>query len=125
MAIVLLIAVGLGLAVPALEVYSAKDYHTHTAIDMRGTPCLTGMGGIEAPFWRRYWRRILGLPWRHQPVCGPTAGFAVELCEFAHPEIRIEVSGRVAYTFTSEQGDRLQALEEQGKVEQQEGSVGP
>jgi hypothetical protein len=110
MVLVLLCAIALALGIPAVEVYSTKDYHTHTAIDVRGTPALAGLGGVQSPFWPRYARRIVGRPWRKQPVCGTTPGFEVELCEYAHPEIAIKIGGRAAYTFTSEQGDRLTAI---------------
>jgi hypothetical protein len=113
MALVLLCAIALGLGIPAVEVYSTKDYHTHTAVDVRGTPTLAGLGGVQPPFWPRYARRILGLPWRKQPVCGTTPGFEAELCEYAHPEIAIKIGGRTAYTFTSEQDKHLNAIKTQ------------
>src|SRR4051812_27154784 len=112
MALVLLIAIALALGIPAVEVDRTKDYHTHTFVDVRGTPTL-GAWRRPAPFWPRYARRLLGRPWSKQPVCGPTPGVEAELCEFAHPEMRMEIGGRTAYTFTSEQGDRLEAIEQQ------------
>jgi len=112
MAIVLFIGLVFGLAIPAVEVYSAKEYHIHTYVETKGRPCLASWRR-PAPFWPRYGRRLIGLPWRTQPVCGTLADSLEVYCEFSHPEMRVEVEGRVAYTFSSEQEDRLEALEEQ------------
>ena len=58
MAAVLLIAVILGLTIPAVEVYRAKEQHVHIGIDVSETPTLASSAGIEPPFWSRYLRRI-------------------------------------------------------------------
>ena len=54
MALVLMIAVILGLAIPAVDVYRTKEPHAHQGIDMSGTPTLAGWSGIQPPFWPRY-----------------------------------------------------------------------
>src|SRR3954453_17781247 len=69
MAMMLLIAVFLGLAIPAVEVYQAKEHHTHLGVDMGEPPTLAAWGGIQPPFWPRYLRRLTDRSWRHQP-CG-------------------------------------------------------
>lgn len=120
MAVVLVFAIALGLGIPAVEVYTTKDHHTHTAVDVRGTPTLAGLGGVQPPFWPRYVRRILGRPWRKQPVCETTPGFEAELCEYAHPEIAIKIGARTAYTFTSEQADHLNAIQTRREREKPE-----
>jgi hypothetical protein len=53
MAIVFLIAVFLGPAILAVEVYEAKEYDVHTGIATKGATTLTTRGGIEPPFWPR------------------------------------------------------------------------
>jgi hypothetical protein len=116
-AIVLFIAVILALAIPAAEVYRAKEYHTHMGIDTRGTPTLTGWSGIQPPFWPRYLKRLSGRPWKRQPDCGFKTGFAADRCEFAHPEMVLKIGTRSAYQFDSDQEEELQAiLKERPKI---------
>jgi hypothetical protein len=114
MALVLLAGLVLWLTISALEVYSAKDFHMHTFVNSGPPPSFAGWNR-PAPFWPRYARRLFGRPWRHQPLCEPTPGAQEELCEFAHPEMAVRIGGRVAYEFSSEQADRLQAIEDQAQ----------
>jgi hypothetical protein len=109
MAIILLIAVSLGLAIPAVEVYQANGYHTHLGIDMSEPPILSAWGGIQPPFWPRYLKRLTGRPCRHQP-CGFKTGYAADRCEFAYPDMIVWVGKRKAYHFASEQCDRLEEI---------------
>jgi hypothetical protein len=109
MAMILLIAVFLGLAIPAVEVYQAKEHHTHLGIDMSEPPTLSAWGGIQPPFWPRYLKRLTGRPWRHQP-CGFKTGYESDRCEFAYPEMVVRVGKHKAYQFDSEQGDRLEEI---------------
>lgn len=109
MASILLIAVLLALAIPAVEVYQAKELHTHTGIDMREPPTLAGWGGIQPPFWPRYLKRLIGRPWLRQP-CGFKTGYEADCCEFANPDMVIWVGNRKAYQFDSEQGERLEEI---------------
>jgi hypothetical protein len=111
-AVVLVAGVVVWLSVSAYEVYSAKDVHMHTYVDTGEPPRLAGWNR-PAPFWPRYARRLLGRSWRRQPLCEPTPGADEEMCEFAHPEMAVKMGGRVAYEFSSEQGDRLEAIEVQ------------
>jgi hypothetical protein len=115
MAFVLVAGVAVWLSMSAYEVYSAKDVHMHTFVDTSEPPSLAGWNR-PAPFWPRYARRLLGRPWRRQPLCEPTPGAEEEMCEFAHPEMAVKIGGRVAYEFSSEQGDRLEAIEAQRRA---------
>jgi hypothetical protein len=109
MVLVFVIALVLGLAIPAVEVYRTKEPHVHTGIDTTGVPILAAWGGIEPPFWPRYAKRLAGRPWRRQP-CGFNTGFEADRCEFAHPEMVLKIGNQAAYNFASEQGDRLEAI---------------
>jgi len=109
MAAVLLIAVTLGLTIPAVEVYRAKEHHVHMGIDMSETPTLASWAGIEPPFWPRYLRRITGRPWLRQP-CNFRTGYEADRCEFAYPVMAIKIGNRVAYQFDSDQADRLEEI---------------
>jgi hypothetical protein len=110
MALVVIIAVILGIALPAWEVYSAKEYHVHQGIDMSGgTPTLASWGGIQPPFWPRYLRRLTGRPWRRQP-CTFRTGFDSDRCEFAHPDMAMKIGNRVVYNMDSDLADRLEEI---------------
>jgi hypothetical protein len=111
-AVALVAGVVVWLSVSAYEVYSAKDVHMHTYVDT-GEPRHLAGWNRPAPFWPRYARRLLSRPWRRQPLCEPTLGAQEEMCEFAHPEIAVRIGDRVAFGFSSEQGDRLEAIEVQ------------
>jgi hypothetical protein len=110
MAIVLVFALILALAIPAVEVYQTKEPHVHMGIDMQGTPSLASWGGIEPPFWPRYLRRLAGRPWRRHPDCGFRTGYEADRCEFAYPEMALKIGNRVAYHFDSDQAKRLEAI---------------
>jgi hypothetical protein len=98
------------LGIAAVDVYSAKEHHVHMGIDLRGTPSLAAMGGMEPPFWPRYWRRLLGRPWRSQPLCPPTPGVEDEECEFAHPEMVFMFGSQKTYHGNSRQAVRLNEI---------------
>lgn len=115
MILIALIAVGLGLGLPAIEVYRTKDYHGHTGIDTARTPTLTARTWVEAPFWPRYLRRLCGQTWRNQPLCGPTPGYEAEICEFAEPDIKMVGRFGVAYRFTSAQARALAEIQERNQ----------
>ena len=110
MAVVFFIAVILGLAIPAVEVYRTKGYHVHMGINIQGPPILASWGGIQPPFWPRYLKRLSGRPWRRQPDCGFKTGFAADRCEFAHPEMVLKLGSRSAYQFDSDQEQELEAI---------------
>jgi hypothetical protein len=108
-ALILAFAVVLGLAIPAVEVYRAKEYHVHIGVDPSG-PAVSNWGGIEPPFWPRYLKRLAGRPWRGVGPCGFDTGLEVDHCEFAHPEMRVEYGGRTAYQFSGEHAKRLEEI---------------
>lgn len=110
MAVVLVAGLVFWLAASALEVYSAREAHMHTYVGTEEPPRWTGWNR-PAPFWPRYIRKLIGRPWRRQPLCGPTPGALAELCEFAHPEMAHSIGGKVVYEFSEEQGDVLEAIE--------------
>ncbi len=85
---VAVLGVALGLGLPAIEVYRFSDHHIHGSVQVReGRADFVWQLTIQPPFWPRYWRRLLGRPWRQQPICGQGEGHIAEACEFEHPEI--------------------------------------
>jgi hypothetical protein len=96
--LILVIGVVLGFGLPALEVLRTKESHEHTYMGSN-----TGRWGlviefVNAPFWPRYWRRLLGRPWKEQPLCQASPGRIEEVCSFAHWEIVVRKGD--LYTFT-------------------------
>jgi hypothetical protein len=90
--LVLILAFGmiLGFGLPALEVLRTKKSHEHTFMgNNRGRWGLV-IDFVDAPFWPRYWRRLLGKPWKERPFCQATPGRIEEVCSFDHPEIVIK-----------------------------------
>jgi hypothetical protein len=88
MVLVVVAALGSWAGLRAREVYQDNDYHTHVyAHWIKGDPGMTWDGAASPPFWPRYWRHLLGRPWKGQPVCGKVAGHFEEACSFARPEI--------------------------------------
>jgi hypothetical protein len=108
-AVIFLVATMLGLAVPAIEVYTANEYHVHQGIEISGTPTLASWAGIQPPFWPRYLRRLTGRPWRRQP-CTFRTGFDADRCEFAYPDMAVKIGNRVAYQFDSDLETRLEEI---------------
>jgi hypothetical protein len=95
--LILVIGGALGFGLPALEVSRRDESHAHTHIGKSRT----GRWGlvydrVDAPFWPRYWRRLLGKPWKGQPLCRARPGHLEETCIFAHPEI-VVTSGAICY----------------------------
>jgi hypothetical protein len=88
MALVVVVAIGLWAGLRAREVYLDNDYHLHVYVHwINGEPGMTWDGAASPPFWPRYWRHLVGLPWKAQPVCGKGAGHIEEACSFANPEL--------------------------------------
>ncbi len=79
MAIVLLVALVLGLGVPAVEVFSTPEYHVHQGAGANKYS-VVAQSGIRAPFWPRYIKRLKGEHWRKQ-ACNVRVGFKDETCE--------------------------------------------
>jgi hypothetical protein len=96
--IILLIAVVLGFGIPAIEVLRAKENHEHTYVGNNRGSWGMATDFVDAPFWPRYWRRLLGEPWREQPLCRTSPGHIEEVCSFAHPEIVVKRGDRYKYT---------------------------
>lgn len=48
---------------------------------------MVSKGDVKTPYSSRFWRCLLGRPWRRLAVCGLTEGRLEELCQFAHPEM--------------------------------------
>ena len=77
----LIIGIVLWLTLSAVDACRAKESHEHTWV---GTD--SGRGGmqmefVEAKFWPRFWRRLLGMPWTAGRVpCLPTPGRIEEVC---------------------------------------------
>jgi hypothetical protein len=88
MVFVVVAAIGMWAGLKAREVYLDNDYHIHVYAHWNnGSPAMTWNGAASPPFWPRYWRHLLGRPWKRQPVCSEGAGHIEEACSFARPEI--------------------------------------
>jgi hypothetical protein len=85
--LILVFGVVLGFAIAALEVLRSRDVHTHTYVRNRRGRWVLGITYVDSPFWPRYWRRLLGMSWRKQPLCRASPELIEEVCSFAQPEI--------------------------------------
>lgn len=96
--LILVIGVVLGFGMPALEVLRTKQSHEHTHMgNNRGRWGLV-IEFVDAPFWPRYWRRLLGKPWKEEPLCQPSPRRIEEVCSFAHPEIVVKKGDLYTHT---------------------------
>ena len=96
---VLAIAILLGATLPAIEVSRAPEFHVHAWVNPNGRAnippgqpirehmpvTLSQVEMRSSPFWPRYWRGLLGRPWRGRPVCDLDPARLAEACEYAHP----------------------------------------
>jgi hypothetical protein len=99
MLVVLVVAWSFGVILPAIEVGRDRnrDFHVHTWFDPHGGVVvppippdtlpmkLSGVEMRSTPFWPRYWRCLLGRPWRGQPLCDLDSTRMAEACEHAYP----------------------------------------
>ena len=109
MALVLLCGLLLGFGLPAYEVYRTEEYHVHTGVDASARSMVLH-GGVQPPFWPRYWKYLTGRPWRGQGPCGTLVGYELERCEFAHPRMRVTFGSQTAYQCDSDQFARAEEL---------------
>src|SRR6478609_1330268 len=82
MALVLAFGVLAHLALTAWRVYPATGAHLHTSIvvtDGLPGPCFNP--DARSPFLSRYWRCLLGIPWRGRVTCNAGIG-QLEMCEY-------------------------------------------
>jgi hypothetical protein len=90
MALVIAFGIVFHLGLTAYRVYSANEYHAHTWINNQsGKPSFAVAANQRPPFWPRYWRCLLGRPWKGLPLCPRVDGRLREACEFAQPEIHM------------------------------------
>jgi hypothetical protein len=92
------LVIGCGLAFhvafAAIRVSDATEYHAHAWVTVRaGKPYMTMAGSERPPFWPRYWRCLVGIPWKARPLCPRVEGRLLDTCEFAVPEIRKPIDG--------------------------------
>lgn len=89
------------LSATAFNVYRDREtYYLFHYYPWMGTDPIHGpherFSGHAAPFWPRYWRRLLGLPWPGSYVCtqgGHDAGFRITL---ATPVINVREPGTLS-----------------------------
>ncbi len=96
------VAVAFGLGIPAFLVLRNPGFHVHVWINPAGRPkTLTGepilpdmvpttilrVESRPSPFWPRYGRCLIGLPWLNQPLCDLDPERIAETCEYAHPNM--------------------------------------
>lgn len=109
MGIILGFGIALHIALTTVRVVAAKEYHFHTWVTVQGDKAFNTLAAAERPpFWPRYWRGLLGLPWKSQPLCREVKGRLLDLCEFAHPEIRTTVGGKSDQIFPTQNQIDLQ-----------------
>ncbi len=96
MGIVMAFAIALHVTLTAIRVLAAKEYHSHSWVQVQGDMVFNTLAAAEQPpFWPRFWRCLLGLRWKSQPLCPEVNGRLLDLCEFAHPEIREPAGGGI------------------------------
>jgi hypothetical protein len=83
---ILVVVAGLGLRayVAAKEVNSLIIIHQHAYMTtLPGKPSPEPIvENVPAPFWPRFARRFVGLPWPGQYVCEPRSDFPDEFCAY-------------------------------------------
>ena len=93
MTLVLILAVLLGLAIPAVRVHSDRSGHMHRWVTQaNGKVMMISSGNFTSAFWPRYGNCLLGRSWRRLPVCATGEVFYAEICEFEHPDSMVEIA---------------------------------
>src|SRR5262245_5718382 len=112
LAVVAMVAVALALTVPAVKVAMDRGVHSHTWVSGEaGRLGFSASANVISPFWPRYWRRLVGWPYRGLPLCTATQGRETELCEFAYPDMKSPVgAGRFSIDIAPAQSARLEEL---------------
>jgi hypothetical protein len=105
----LVIGIILWLTLSAVLVYRAKETHEHTWVGTDSGRWGMQMDFVEARFWPRFWRRLLGMPWTGGQVpCLPTPGRIEEVCSLTHLEIVIK--SHETYQWTPTQAELYRRL---------------
>ena len=78
----------------AYIVFAVTGRHLHTSVVVAPSGCPgRAMFWAESSFWPRFWRSLIGKPWRNQRLCGkpattmPPGSHFLEMCELENPEI--------------------------------------
>jgi hypothetical protein len=88
-AVVIVLAVALGLGRPAFLAWRDDEGHAHTFIDEEHPRQFFSLESEFAcpPMWARYWRQIIGRDRRGSGDCGSRLGRIEEVCTWEHPEV--------------------------------------
>ena len=115
MCVVFIFAIAFHLSVGAVRVHSAKEYHAHTWVLIQGGKPFIHIASAERPpFWPRYWRYLIGLPWKGLPLCSQVQGRFLDMCGVLHPEIlKRDANGNYQIHQTQSQTDLFWKLKKQ------------
>lgn len=109
MGLVIVCGVAFFTGLAAVRVITAKEYHGHSWVYVQdGQPFFSLSVAEHPPFWPRYWRCLLGRPWKRLP-CPQVEGRLLDLCEFAHSDI----DWRQGPLLTGDQRDLMERLGKQ------------
>ena len=94
MAVVVALAILFHVSQTAYVVFPSTSPHLHTSVvvDPSGFPGRATFW-VQSSFWPRFWRCLLGMPWRNRRLCVkptqpmPPGSPFLEMCEFENPEI--------------------------------------
>src|SRR4051812_5724557 len=94
MAVVVALAILFHVSQTAYVVLPGTGRHLHTSVVVEPSGCPgCAMFWVQSPFWPRFWRSLLGMPWRNRRLCVkprqpiPPGSHFLEMCEFENPEI--------------------------------------
>jgi hypothetical protein len=119
---ILAFSIILGFGLPAIDVLRTKESHEHTYMGNNRRRWGLVIKFVDAPCLPRYWRRLLGKPWKEQPLCQDSPGRIEEICSFAHPQIVIKKGA--TYGYTRVQFDLYQTLNNISGMPQQSPDCG-
>ncbi|AGA26267.1 hypothetical protein [Singulisphaera acidiphila] len=98
MVIVLCSGLALHLTVAAWQAHRYGVPHLHSFILKMGNGPAWVVGIRNRPFWPAFWQRSLGYSSKEQRACFEDADALMEMCELAHPEIRMPMG---PYTYAA------------------------